>query len=135
MFELTKGKRLFKSMPSLSCFNLLFLFPPGNVSRNCTSQGWTDVYPAPYAVACGYDSNSTPGEEVCKPRWMDGCHDLPGIDSRVTQPSGPLFFHSCFNSSKKRDPLGECLTEEPVLPLNSCIVAGTQHLRSDAYLY
>ncbi|KAI1242540.1 hypothetical protein IHE44_0000070, partial [Lamprotornis superbus] len=36
----------------------------GNVTRNCTSQGWSDVYPAPYAVACGYDSNSTPGEEV-----------------------------------------------------------------------
>ncbi|XP_030827096.1 vasoactive intestinal polypeptide receptor 1 [Camarhynchus parvulus] len=35
----------------------------GNVTRNCTSQGWSDVYPAPYTVACGYDSNSTPGEE------------------------------------------------------------------------
>ncbi|GAB0185049.1 vasoactive intestinal polypeptide receptor [Grus japonensis] len=35
----------------------------GNVTRNCTSEGWTDVYPAPYTVACGYDSNSTPEEE------------------------------------------------------------------------
>uniref|UniRef100_K7GGP8 Vasoactive intestinal peptide receptor 1 n=1 Tax=Pelodiscus sinensis TaxID=13735 RepID=K7GGP8_PELSI len=35
----------------------------GNVTRNCTSQGWADMYPAPYAVACGYDANSTPIEE------------------------------------------------------------------------
>lgn len=31
----------------------------GNVSRNCTSQGWTEMYPSPYAAACGYDTNST----------------------------------------------------------------------------
>uniref|UniRef100_K7GGM6 Vasoactive intestinal peptide receptor 1 n=3 Tax=Pelodiscus sinensis TaxID=13735 RepID=K7GGM6_PELSI len=36
----------------------------GNVTRNCTSQGWADMYPAPYAVACGYDANSTPIEET-----------------------------------------------------------------------
>ncbi|KYO47033.1 vasoactive intestinal polypeptide receptor isoform X2 [Alligator mississippiensis] len=36
----------------------------GNVSRNCTDEGWADMYPAPYAVACGYDANSTPGEET-----------------------------------------------------------------------
>ncbi|EMP39809.1 Vasoactive intestinal polypeptide receptor [Chelonia mydas] len=35
----------------------------GNVTRNCTSQGWADMYPAPYAAACGYDTNSTPGVE------------------------------------------------------------------------
>uniref|UniRef100_A0A8C4Y8C4 Vasoactive intestinal peptide receptor 1 n=1 Tax=Gopherus evgoodei TaxID=1825980 RepID=A0A8C4Y8C4_9SAUR len=38
----------------------------GNVTRNCTSQGWADMYPATYAAACGYDTNSTPVEEVCK---------------------------------------------------------------------
>ncbi|XP_069067095.1 vasoactive intestinal polypeptide receptor 1 isoform X1 [Pleurodeles waltl] len=31
----------------------------GNVSRNCTSEGWTEMYPSPYASACGYDTNST----------------------------------------------------------------------------
>ncbi|XP_053872616.1 vasoactive intestinal polypeptide receptor 1 isoform X1 [Malaclemys terrapin pileata] len=36
----------------------------GNVTRNCTSQGWADMYPAPYAAACGYDTNSTPIEET-----------------------------------------------------------------------
>uniref|UniRef100_A0A8C3SC95 Vasoactive intestinal peptide receptor 1 n=1 Tax=Chelydra serpentina TaxID=8475 RepID=A0A8C3SC95_CHESE len=36
----------------------------GNVTRNCTSQGWADMYPSPYAAACGYDTNSTPVEET-----------------------------------------------------------------------
>nr|XP_014345884.1 PREDICTED: vasoactive intestinal polypeptide receptor-like [Latimeria chalumnae] len=36
----------------------------GNVSRMCTSHGWTELYPAPYAAACGYDTNSTPTEEA-----------------------------------------------------------------------
>ncbi|XP_067386607.1 vasoactive intestinal polypeptide receptor-like [Emydura macquarii macquarii] len=36
----------------------------GNVTRNCTSQGWADMYPAPYAAACGYNINSTPAEET-----------------------------------------------------------------------
>ncbi|XP_053121731.1 vasoactive intestinal polypeptide receptor-like isoform X2 [Hemicordylus capensis] len=38
----------------------------GNVSRNCTSDGWSDLYPAPtYGAACGYDPNSTfPTEET-----------------------------------------------------------------------
>ncbi|TFK04445.1 DNA polymerase epsilon subunit 3 [Platysternon megacephalum] len=36
----------------------------GNVTRNCTSQGWADMYPSPYAAACGYDTNSTAVEET-----------------------------------------------------------------------
>ncbi|XP_075444089.1 vasoactive intestinal polypeptide receptor-like isoform X3 [Ascaphus truei] len=40
-------------------FNL-FSNAQGNVSRICTSEGWTEMFPAPYAVACGYDTNSTP---------------------------------------------------------------------------
>ncbi|KAM6452956.1 vasoactive intestinal polypeptide receptor 1 isoform 1-T2 [Liasis olivaceus] len=35
----------------------------GNISRNCTKDGWSDIHPAPYPVACGYDSNSTVSEE------------------------------------------------------------------------
>ncbi|XP_013917120.1 PREDICTED: vasoactive intestinal polypeptide receptor 1 [Thamnophis sirtalis] len=35
----------------------------GNVSRNCTRDGWSDIYPAPYPVACGYDPNMTVTEE------------------------------------------------------------------------
>uniref|UniRef100_A0A7M4E2F3 Vasoactive intestinal peptide receptor 1 n=1 Tax=Crocodylus porosus TaxID=8502 RepID=A0A7M4E2F3_CROPO len=43
---------------------ILFLFSLlGNVSRNCTDKGWADLYPAAYAAACGYDANSTPGDE------------------------------------------------------------------------
>ncbi|XP_053215191.1 vasoactive intestinal polypeptide receptor 1 [Podarcis raffonei] len=30
----------------------------GNVSRNCTSEGWSEMYP-PYIAACGYDPNAT----------------------------------------------------------------------------
>ncbi|KAM9308092.1 vasoactive intestinal polypeptide receptor-like [Gastrophryne carolinensis] len=26
----------------------------GNISKNCTSNGWSDLYPAPYAIACGF---------------------------------------------------------------------------------
>ncbi|NP_001310171.1 vasoactive intestinal peptide receptor 1 precursor [Coturnix japonica] len=58
--EAQVGAVVVKPCPKYFRFLTTFL---GNVSRNCTSQGWTDVYPAPYAVACGYDSNSTPGEE------------------------------------------------------------------------
>uniref|UniRef100_A0A8C0GP60 Vasoactive intestinal peptide receptor 1 n=1 Tax=Chelonoidis abingdonii TaxID=106734 RepID=A0A8C0GP60_CHEAB len=36
----------------------------GNVTRNCTSQGWADMSPATYAAACGYDTNSTPVDET-----------------------------------------------------------------------
>ncbi|XP_072508146.1 vasoactive intestinal polypeptide receptor 1 [Notamacropus eugenii] len=38
-----------------------FLFPDldGNVTRNCTIEGWTDIVPASYYVACGSGTNST----------------------------------------------------------------------------
>ncbi|KAM8967178.1 vasoactive intestinal polypeptide receptor 1 [Pelodytes ibericus] len=36
----------------------------GNVSRNCTYDGWTSLSPAPYGAACGYDPNSTQNEET-----------------------------------------------------------------------
>ncbi|XP_054245930.1 vasoactive intestinal polypeptide receptor 1 [Indicator indicator] len=58
--EAEVGEVVVRPCPKYFRFLTTFL---GNVTRNCTSQGWTDVYPAPYAVACGYDSNSTPGEE------------------------------------------------------------------------
>ncbi|XP_007499873.2 vasoactive intestinal polypeptide receptor 1 [Monodelphis domestica] len=43
-----------------------YMFPNhgGNVSRNCTSEGWTDMAPAPYPIACGLDINSTAEEET-----------------------------------------------------------------------
>ncbi|XP_077346786.1 vasoactive intestinal polypeptide receptor 1 isoform X1 [Lithobates pipiens] len=34
----------------------------GNVSKNCTSEGWSEIYPA-YAAACGFSTNDTPGEQ------------------------------------------------------------------------
>ncbi|OWK53235.1 Vasoactive intestinal polypeptide receptor [Lonchura striata] len=58
--EAEVGEVVVRPCPKYFRFLTSFL---GNVTRNCTSQGWSDVYPAPYAVACGYDSNSTPGEE------------------------------------------------------------------------
>ncbi|KAM4688799.1 vasoactive intestinal polypeptide receptor-like [Discoglossus pictus] len=48
----------------LSCPDYVGLFNVnGNVSRNCTDEGWTDLFPVPYALACGYDANSTPTDE------------------------------------------------------------------------
>ncbi|XP_026538724.1 vasoactive intestinal polypeptide receptor 1 isoform X2 [Notechis scutatus] len=49
----------------LSCplFFTYFSKIQGNVSRNCTRDGWSDIYPAPYPVACGYDPNMTISEE------------------------------------------------------------------------
>ncbi|OCT75425.1 vasoactive intestinal polypeptide receptor [Xenopus laevis] len=41
-----------------------FLNVQGNVSRNCTDEGWTDISPAPYAIACGFDTNSTPSGQT-----------------------------------------------------------------------
>ncbi|NXS56016.1 VIPR protein, partial [Brachypteracias leptosomus] len=66
--EAEVGEVVVRPCPKYFRFLTTFL---GNVTRNCTSQGWSEVYPAPYAVACGYDSNSTPGEEVCTPGWGD----------------------------------------------------------------
>ncbi|KAJ6659359.1 hypothetical protein lerEdw1_019230, partial [Lerista edwardsae] len=31
----------------------------GNVTRNCTSDGWSSMTPAQYMATCGYDPNST----------------------------------------------------------------------------
>ncbi|XP_068529388.1 vasoactive intestinal polypeptide receptor 1 isoform X2 [Anas acuta] len=61
--EAQVGAVVVKPCPKYFRFLTTFV---GNVTRNCTSQGWTDVYPAPYAVACGFDSNSTPEEVGCK---------------------------------------------------------------------
>ncbi|XP_074842434.1 vasoactive intestinal polypeptide receptor-like [Carettochelys insculpta] len=41
-----------------------FFTSPGNVTKNCTDEGWADMYPASYAAACGYDANSIPVEET-----------------------------------------------------------------------
>ncbi|XP_019363473.1 PREDICTED: vasoactive intestinal polypeptide receptor 1 [Gavialis gangeticus] len=42
----------------------VFSMLQGNVSRSCTDEGWADLYPAPYRAACGYDANSTSGDEA-----------------------------------------------------------------------
>nr|XP_020670419.1 vasoactive intestinal polypeptide receptor 1 [Pogona vitticeps] len=41
----------------------LFSKVRGNVSRDCTSDGWSDMYPGPYIAACGYDPNATVSDE------------------------------------------------------------------------
>ncbi|KAF7245725.1 Vasoactive intestinal polypeptide receptor, partial [Varanus komodoensis] len=38
-------------------------FHLGNVSRNCTHNGWSEMYPAPYSVVCGYNANSSSSAE------------------------------------------------------------------------
>ncbi|XP_074139294.1 vasoactive intestinal polypeptide receptor 1 [Sminthopsis crassicaudata] len=39
-------------------------FRGGNVSRNCTMEGWTGIAPAPYPIACGLDINATFHDEI-----------------------------------------------------------------------
>ncbi|XP_032899131.1 vasoactive intestinal polypeptide receptor-like [Amblyraja radiata] len=48
----------------VSCIRLpgLFLNPGANVSRNCTSTGWS-MLQQPYKLACGYNENGTPSDE------------------------------------------------------------------------
>ncbi|XP_075070197.1 vasoactive intestinal polypeptide receptor 1 [Mixophyes fleayi] len=50
----------------VSCPNYFGFFAntQGNVSRNCTSEGWSEMYPAPYAAACGFYTNDTPTEQT-----------------------------------------------------------------------
>lgn len=72
-------------------FLLILLFSLlGNVSRNCTDEGWADMYPAPYAVACGYDANSTPGEEVCTALTHTTQHG--GVEKTLWFPPQDPFF-------------------------------------------
>ncbi|XP_063159389.1 vasoactive intestinal polypeptide receptor 1 [Candoia aspera] len=55
----------FGEIKVLSCPNYFSFFSPiqANISRNCTRDGWSDIYPAPYLVACGYNSNYSVSEE------------------------------------------------------------------------
>ncbi|XP_074053965.1 vasoactive intestinal polypeptide receptor 1 [Macrotis lagotis] len=46
-------------MPCPKIFEELFKNHGGNVTRNCTKEGWTDLEPAPYSIACELDYNST----------------------------------------------------------------------------
>ncbi|XP_036594642.1 vasoactive intestinal polypeptide receptor 1 isoform X2 [Trichosurus vulpecula] len=51
------GQVVTKPCPKI--FELLFPNHGGNVTRNCTIEGWTDLVPAPYNVACSSGANST----------------------------------------------------------------------------
>ncbi|XP_076985807.1 vasoactive intestinal polypeptide receptor 1 isoform X2 [Tamandua tetradactyla] len=45
----------------LACPLIFTLFSPSqglNVSRSCTDEGWTQLEPGPYPVACGFDSKA-----------------------------------------------------------------------------
>ncbi|XP_070094027.1 vasoactive intestinal polypeptide receptor 1 isoform X12 [Equus przewalskii] len=45
----------------------LFSSTQGNVSRSCTSEGWTHLEPGPYNIACGLDDKTSGLDEVgCK---------------------------------------------------------------------
>uniref|UniRef100_A0A8D2LF98 Vasoactive intestinal peptide receptor 1 n=2 Tax=Varanus komodoensis TaxID=61221 RepID=A0A8D2LF98_VARKO len=51
-----------KVMPCPQYFSF-FSETQGNVSRNCTHNGWSEMYPAPYSVVCGYNANSSSSAE------------------------------------------------------------------------
>ncbi|KAJ8386153.1 hypothetical protein AAFF_G00176610 [Aldrovandia affinis] len=41
----------------------------GNLSKTCTLDGWTEMHPISYALNCGYNLNSTIGDEAGKFFW------------------------------------------------------------------
>ncbi|XP_028833593.1 vasoactive intestinal polypeptide receptor isoform X2 [Denticeps clupeoides] len=41
----------------------------GNISKTCTSEGWTEINPFAVALNCGYNPNSTTGEDVGDFLW------------------------------------------------------------------
>lgn len=43
----------------------LCLLLPGNLSKTCTVDGWTEMHPLDIAVNCGYNLNGT-GEDVSR---------------------------------------------------------------------
>ncbi|XP_046882760.1 vasoactive intestinal polypeptide receptor-like isoform X1 [Hypomesus transpacificus] len=44
-------------------------FHMGNLSKTCTIDGWSEINPDSYALDCGYNPNSTTGEEAGKFYW------------------------------------------------------------------
>ncbi|XP_043855381.1 vasoactive intestinal polypeptide receptor 1 isoform X2 [Dromiciops gliroides] len=50
-------------MPCPKIFEIIFQSHGGNVTRNCTMDGWTAMAPAPYAIACGPNNSSIPDDE------------------------------------------------------------------------
>ncbi|XP_015282213.1 PREDICTED: vasoactive intestinal polypeptide receptor-like, partial [Gekko japonicus] len=48
-----------KVMSCPTYFNFFSAVQGRNMSRNCTSDGWSDMQPATYFAACGYDPNAT----------------------------------------------------------------------------
>ncbi|XP_063308813.1 vasoactive intestinal polypeptide receptor-like [Pelobates fuscus] len=57
----SEGETVMLNCPSFFGY---FSNAQGNISRNCTDEQWSNLYPGPYDVACGYDSNSTQTEEA-----------------------------------------------------------------------
>lgn len=53
-------------------FTRLVCFSPGNISKNCTADGWSDVFPA-VASVCGSEERP---DKVCVPR---GKQDGSGV--------------------------------------------------------
>ncbi|XP_043549926.1 secretin receptor [Chiloscyllium plagiosum] len=52
---------------TLPCPNVIYLLAQkeGFISRNCTSEGWSDTFPE-YRTACGYDMDDTTNDaKVC----------------------------------------------------------------------
>ncbi|XP_068091222.1 vasoactive intestinal polypeptide receptor 1 isoform X1 [Hyperolius riggenbachi] len=51
----------------LQCPEYFYLFNKkgdlGNVTKNCTSEGWSEMFPARYGDACGYFANYTPEDQ------------------------------------------------------------------------
>lgn len=45
--------------------SLFFSCCPGNLSKTCTADGWTEMHPMTIAVNCGYNMNSTNEDDVC----------------------------------------------------------------------
>ncbi|MBN3273836.1 VIPR protein, partial [Polyodon spathula] len=55
------GEMVLRQCPTYFSF---FSDMHGNVTRSCTKQGWAGMHPVSYAVACGYDVNTSAMEET-----------------------------------------------------------------------
>ncbi|KAG5286838.1 hypothetical protein AALO_G00019320 [Alosa alosa] len=52
------------TIPCPDYFSFVSGHPKGNISRNCTSEGWTEINALAIAQTCGYNPNSTFSDEV-----------------------------------------------------------------------
>lgn len=65
---LTQNLNCWPSLKTQSVYFSMSPSSPGNLSKTCTADGWTEMHPIHIVVNCGYNLNST-NDDVSKPLW------------------------------------------------------------------